>query len=126
MTDIGLELYTKFKNGAKTTELAKQYGLTKNAVVGRIDRTRRKIAAGLLEEPIMVRKPCTIMELTYDSCRYILAGREPLYCNAQRTKGSFCAEHARLCYRVSKLTDEEIAVRRVLRVRNHLRLPIVT
>lgn len=125
MRDIGLELYIKFKRGVKTSDLAKEYGLTKNAVIGRIDRLRRKIAAGLVEEPSVAHGPCTLMELTYDSCRFILDGDSVMYCNAQRTKGSFCAVHARLCYKPSRLTDDEIAVRRAMRARKHYRLPTV-
>lgn len=126
MTDINEELYVKFKQGMTTSELAKQYGMTKNAVIGRIDRLRRKVAAGKQREPRMIDQRCTIMELTIDSCRYIVDDTNGLYCGEQRTKGSFCAAHAKLCYRSEKLTDEEFALRRMLKARKHYRMPSAT
>jgi len=125
VSNINEELYVKFKQGMTTTELAKQYGMTKNAVIGRIDRLRRKVAAGQQREPRVTKQRCTIMELTVDSCRYIVDETNGLYCGEQRTKKSFCAEHARLCYRSEKLTDEEFTLRRMLKARKHYRMPSV-
>jgi GcrA cell cycle regulator len=124
VTDISEELYAKFMQGMTTTEIGKQYGMTKNAVIGRIDRLRRKIAAGKCKEPAMTSTNCTIMELTPKSCRYILDA-DNTYCGAQRVKGAYCAEHARLCYRPSTLRDDEIAIGNTLRARKLYRIPVV-
>jgi GcrA cell cycle regulator len=43
----------------------------------------------------------TIMDLKSDSCRYIVdvCGEEGhLYCGKEQTRGSYCADHAALCY----------------------------
>lgn len=123
MTDINEELYAKYKQGMTMSEIGKQYGMTKNAVIGRIDRLRRKIAAGECKEPAMTSTHCTIMELTLTSCRYILDD-DYTYCGAERVKGAYCAEHARLCYRPSSLSNDEIAVGNALRARKLFRIPI--
>jgi hypothetical protein len=125
VSDINEELYVKFKQGMTTSALAKQYGMTKNAVIGRIDRLRRKVAAGKQREPRVTKQRCTIMELTIDSCRYIVDDTNGYYCGDQRTKGSFCAAHAKLCYRNEKLSDEEFTLRRMLKARKHYRMPSV-
>lgn len=122
MTDVNEELYVKFKQGLTTSEIAKQHGMTKNAVIGRIDRLRKKIAAGTAKEPAMEMVRPTIMELTHDACRYIVDNGTH-YCGAKRERGSYCAEHARMCYVASKLSAEEIALRRTFKMHKHYRMP---
>jgi len=124
VVDTNTAIYVKFKQGVKTSEIAKQHGMTKNAVIGRIDRLRRKIAAGTIEEPAMSQLPCTIMELTRASCRYIMDADNKFYCGADRVRGSYCAQHAQMCYISSKLSAEEIAIRRAFKSHKHYRMPI--
>jgi hypothetical protein len=71
----------------------------------------------------VTKQHCTILELTTDSCRFIVDEAKGFYCGEPRTKGSFCVVHAKLCYRTAKLTGEEFVLRRMLKARKHFRMP---
>ena len=47
------------------------------------------------------RNGIRFMQLRSSSCRYVVSGKEPenfLFCGDPKERGSYCAEHAQLCY----------------------------
>jgi hypothetical protein len=48
-----------------------------------------------------VYKPISLMELEFFSCRYVVTNEDPqnaLYCGRPKVRGSYCLDHAKLCY----------------------------
>jgi hypothetical protein len=53
------------------------------------------------EEPAPVGKPLRFEQLTSRSCRYIINNgdaKDFLFCGQTKERGSYCEEHAKLCY----------------------------
>ena len=51
------------------------------------------------------KRNVTFLNLKLSSCRYIIGepnGAKTIYCGATKQRGSFCMEHAKLCYVPSK------------------------
>jgi len=46
-------------------------------------------------------KPIGLMDLKHSSCRFVVTNEDPqnaLYCGRPKARGSYCADHAKLCY----------------------------
>jgi hypothetical protein len=93
----------------------KNQKIAKIEKVTKLRERRPKIVAPIKEtlrqEPIVVeifppkpaKKPGTLRfaDLRRTSCRYVVSGRRPedfFFCGEAKTRGSYCAEHAALCY----------------------------
>lgn len=108
--------------GLSSSVISEDVGLTRNSVIGAVHRLRQKGQILIKAEekrthvfrpkkklptykntpkPPVFGKPVGIMQLTPQSCRYIVAEGgvdETRYCNNQIDKESYCAEHYKLCY----------------------------
>lgn len=115
------ELWNAGKTGG---EIGSELGITKNSVVGIVDRLRRSgvevrirgTGTFKVKKPRpLVRKPqndtarpknvpgvpTDILGLTFRSCRFIVESGNELttkYCNKRIYQKSFCREHHDLCY----------------------------
>lgn len=112
--------------GKTSAEIGALMGITRNAVIGRIDRMRMRGVSIERSPGIHVNdnhksrelvpakgaginwwskaKPKTgvlLTKLRQDSCRYILPERhegQHIYCGEPKERGSYCAGHGELCY----------------------------
>lgn len=112
------ELWNKGMSGG---EIGKELGITKNSVIGIIDRLRRKgffvrvrgegtfkvkkprplVKKPVKKVPSEIGTPTDILGLTYRSCRFIVEDGTAVttrYCNSRVHDKSFCKHHYDLCY----------------------------
>lgn len=117
-----LELWNKQYTGG---QIAKELCLTRNAVMGIVDRLKKK---GLIDPrpklppkieppkvviktkkmpPVFIKPkpvnhiPKTLMQLRQNSCRYVVndgPASQFLFCGKPKEKGAYCMDHAKLCY----------------------------
>lgn len=110
-----------WNNGLTGSEIGKEIGITKNSVVGIIDRLRRKgffvrirgegmfkvkkprplVIKPSKETPSVLGTPTDILGLKFRSCRFIVEegdAKTTKYCNNRIYKQSFCKHHHGLCY----------------------------
>lgn len=113
-----LELWNSGLTGG---EIGKELGITKNSVVGIIDRLRRKgffvksrgegtfkvkkprplVIPPIKETSSVIGTPTDILGLRFRSCRFIVEegdAKTTRYCNHRIYKQSFCKHHYGLCY----------------------------
>lgn len=90
-------------------------------------RILREIRLGVRPPPEIPQpafKGLTILDLRSDSCRYIVEESDAwttLYCGLPKTKGSYCDDHARLCYTPVTGKSERRAKKRTVFVVRALR-----
>jgi GcrA cell cycle regulator len=91
------ELCRLRREGVSVAEIGRRFGISKNAVVGKLDRLRKKSQppAAIYEVP----EPLVIT-----GCRYIegeTAGRHTVYCGMQTVRNSsWCAHHLNIVWQV--------------------------
>lgn len=94
-------------------QIAERLGVSRNAVLGVIKRHRDK-GNQLRGKVVKIQKPkpvevlfdylepktgVSLFGLRHSSCRYIIGEDESaIYCGRTKERGSYCAEHYRLCY----------------------------
>lgn len=117
--ELIISLWQKGKSG---TDIAHQIGSTRNAVIGLINRERKKGVdlrgsdkivnvsrkprpkriVSFFEKRLPAEKRQNIMlhELTPTSCRFIVSGEgaSALFCGSKKEFRSYCAKHASICY----------------------------
>lgn len=110
-----------WNNGLTSGEISKELGITRNSVVGIIDRLRGKgffvrirgkgafkvkkprplVIRPSRELPPVLGTPTDILGLKFRSCRFIVEEgdvKTTKYCNNRIYKQSFCNHHYSLCY----------------------------
>lgn len=98
------KLVEMWNSGLTATEIGKELGVTKNAIIGRVNRLREKgVGLRTRSEPeaFMPKSNITILELKDTSCRYILNTdtSSAVYCGKPKEHNAYCKAHAELCYR---------------------------
>ena len=82
-----------------------------------IDKKARLYIKPEPDPKIKGKRNATLLNLKFNSCRYIIGetnGAKTIYCGATKQRGSFCMEHAKLCYVLSKYgaaSDKPFAAR---------------
>jgi hypothetical protein len=109
--------------GWTSSHIADAVGLSRNSVIGAVHRLRKggammttreerkkpKAVKKTNERAIIKRtkknenlgKPANILNLTFQSCRYIVEEGDVYntkYCNKQIDRGAYCKEHYKICY----------------------------
>ena len=125
-----LQIVELWRSGKSALQIGAVLGLTRNAVIGRIDRMRMRgvVVERFFDSEVVQKKaigprpraaPTNIRSganwwtktkpptgvllghLRSTSCRYILPEThegQHVYCGEQKTRGSYCTDHAVLCY----------------------------
>jgi len=117
--------------GYTSARISAEVGLTRNSVIGALYRLRKndgvmkkrppgpkpvkekiikvkkekKVKAPIkkkLEKPVeQVDVSTTLLNLRFDSCRFIVEQGDPYqtrYCNKEISRSSYCEEHYKICY----------------------------
>lgn len=90
------------KTAGKGNITLKQPGVENKPAPKQVKKLRRispKYLAVKYDQP--PKDGLTILELTENSCRYIIGNQPPeksVYCGKKKKVGSYCEDHARLCY----------------------------
>jgi hypothetical protein len=128
LTKRDTEMLKLWEQGASSSEISKHFGITRNAVMGRINRLRKAGFVGYkTSNPPIYRvskktpedkkeelskffhakekrnehkENIHLIELKTDSCRFPVSGNYApyIFCGKQQEKGSYCLEHYKLCY----------------------------
>jgi hypothetical protein len=94
------------EDGVSFTRIADLLGKSKNAVVGKLNRIGANDVKGLPDSSMDERLPPDLM---IGGCRYVFGDVRVAWhwCGAPITRGSYCATHERLAYRVVNGRDVE-------------------
>lgn len=120
-TDARIKQLKKlWQKGVSTIEIAKEFGISKNAVVGKVHRL------GLKSRPSPINKEATaaapkvkknktnieLHELKINSCRWLveeLGNNKFLFCGEQVVTGKpYCPKHCAIAYSSIKDLSEEV------------------
>ncbi len=67
-----------------------------------VERKQKQLILDLFKKPVPPPpEAITILGLTPDSCRYIVSEGDvwnTFYCGAPKERGTYCEEHAKICY----------------------------
>lgn len=98
------------------SQIAAELGVTRNVVMGALNRMRKK---GIVGHKIKPKKAPVFYDFgevpfgelkQYNQCRYIVndgPASHYLFCGKPKEKGSYCAYHASICYIPSKHSAEK-------------------
>jgi len=113
------KLWTK---GKSTVEIAKELGISKNSVIGKVHRLeltarpspiKKKEVKPVVPKPVKKKAPekCRLMDLKVNTCRWPVGDPEDEdfhFCGKQTTTGKpYCAEHCKAAYTsLKELADQ--------------------
>lgn len=99
-----------WQKGQSTVEIAKELGISKNAVVGKVHRLdlearpspiKKKVKKVVKPEPVK-EKQTSLMDLKLNSCRWPIGDPEDEdfhFCGAEASTGKpYCPEHCKIAY----------------------------
>lgn len=115
MDEINEQIFSMWEKGISSTIIAKKVGLTRSAVMGRVRRAQfagitsirkvpKKKSNFVPEEEIEIPFHVGVVfvqDLNIDSCRFVLPEKCDnmfTYCGQKISRGSYCPDHAALCY----------------------------
>ena len=120
LNDIETEILRLWEQNIPARQIGAALGITKNAVIGRVNRMRKKgvdIDVRVMPKTSIVKIPAaepieeeleplnqigiSVFQLTNKTCKFVVDGEHPRYfrfCGDPVTTKSYCKTHHAICY----------------------------